>query len=71
MNNLTILKQDLAIHEARLIEIQEPKFGKIRTRKGGIPIEHYLNAPLLVPSYKKIIKSLKTEIAEIESKKKK
>jgi hypothetical protein len=71
MNNLTILKQDLATHEARLIEIQDPKFGKMRTRKGGIPMEHYLNVPLLVPSYKNIIKSIKDEIKEIESKKKK
>ncbi len=71
MTNLDELNADLVTHEARLLELQDPKFGKKKTRKGGTSMNSYINAPLLIPSYNKIIKSIKEEIAEIEGKKKK
>lgn len=70
MNNLAILKTDLATHEARLIQIQDPGFGKSRSRKGGTSIDANISAQFMIHSYKKIIKSIKDEIKEIESKKK-
>ena len=70
MTKLEELNRDLTSHEARLLELKDPNFGKKRTRKGGISMDANLNVPLLIPSYVKIIKSIKGEIAEIESKKK-
>ena len=70
MTNLDILRQDLATHEARLLELQDPDFGKARTKKGGLSAESNINPMLLIPSYTKIIASLKEEITQIKTKEK-
>ena len=63
MTNLDILRKDLATHEARLLELCDPEFGKKRTKKGGPTADSFINPALLIPSYIKIIDSIKEEIA--------
>ena len=65
MNKLNILKTDLAIHTARLAKLQtlECKEHMLKFKR--------IDVGMIIPSYVKIIKSIKDELAALQSKKKK
>jgi hypothetical protein len=68
MTKIQELKTDLAIHEASLKRLQDPNF-RSKAHKGRIYRPAYdLNPQGIIPSYVKIIKSIKDEIKAITAK---
>lgn len=69
MTKLEELEQDLATHKASLKELQDPNF-RSKAYRGRIYNPRYdVNPAVIIPSYKKIIKSIEDEITEINGKK--
>lgn len=70
MTKLQELEQDLATHEASLKELRDPDF-RSKAYRGRIYNPRYdMNPNVIIPSYVKIIKSIKEEIATLKGKKK-
>lgn len=70
MTKLEELETDLETHEKSLKRLQDPDFRK-KAYKGRIYNPVYdMDPNILIPSYKKIIKSIKDEIATLKGKKK-
>lgn len=69
MTKLEELKTDLETHEASLKRLQDPDFND-KAWRGRIHNPMYdMNPNVIIPSYVRIIKSIKDEIKSIESKK--
>lgn len=70
MTKIEELEQDLAFHEASLVRLRDPDF-RSKAKRGRIYDPTYsVNPDVLIPSYVKIIKSIKDEIKGIKDKKK-
>lgn len=69
MTKLQELKQDLESAQAGLKRMQDPKFNA-KAQQGRYHRPYYdMNPNVVIPSYTKIIKELKSEIKALEDKK--
>jgi hypothetical protein len=70
MTKLEELQTDLEIHEESLVRLRDPDFNS-KAHRGRIHNPVYdMNPNVIIPSYVKIIKSIKEEIATLKGKKK-
>jgi hypothetical protein len=71
MTKIEELETDLAIHEKSLTALRDPNYNA-KAYKGRIYRPIYdLNPNVIIPSYVKIIKSIKDELATLKGKSKK
>ena len=70
MTKLEELQQDLETHKASLKRLQDPDFESKKYRGRIYNPMYDINPKVIIPSYKKIIKSIEDEIASLKSKKK-